>query len=233
MSVGDLGPLFVAVAVGVIAPRLAAAEEAESPNPTEQQDLRAVLGTRLLGRESGGGIELDARMRLLCGVQLGAAFGLMGYERAYVSGQTVLGAGGLSGTAIFVAPVVTAHPVELDLRLESGVLAIDDFGQDVTALRQTDELGMFAHVHIGDLWLLRAGAIVGVEMEVDPTVDLADQTQLITLGVGYAISDHLLAYVDATGGGTFGFNGDNGKFVFEGSFGLRVPFGAGGARVAF
>lgn len=215
---------------------MVAAEEAPlravAAMPAEM--VRPVLGARILGRESGGGIELDARARFAGGIQLGAVVGMTAFERAYVSGRPGFGAGAVSAEGIFVAPLVVAAPIELDLRLQSGVLAIDDFGEDrAIALRQINELGMFAHVSVADHWLLRCGAVLGVELELQPTVDLADQSQLISLGVGYELTDHLLAYVDATGGGTFGFNGDNGKLLLEGSFGLRLPLGAGGARVAF
>ncbi|WP_437797393.1 hypothetical protein [Sorangium sp. So ce693] len=193
-----------------------------------------------MGKDTGGGLELDGRVRLAGGAQLGAAASFWALERAYMGGQTVKGASGASGAAVFLMPLVTHGPLELDLRLRTGFLALRDIGgrdggggdAPASALRHIDELSMMAHVALGEAWLLRAGATVGFELELDPTTELADLAQVLTAGAGYAVSEHVLLTLDAGAGGSFGFNGDNGKFMLEGSFGARFAFGQGGSRVA-
>ncbi|WP_437714051.1 hypothetical protein WMF45_48660 [Sorangium sp. So ce448] len=203
-------------------------------------EARLILGSRLVGRDTGGGLELDGRVRLAGGAQLGAAASFWALERAYMGGQTVTGASGASGAAVLLMPLVTHGPLELDLRLKTGFLALRDVGggdgeggdAPASALRHVDELSMVAHVALGEAWLLRAGATVGFELELDPTTELADLAQVLTAGAGYAVSEHVLLTLDAGAGGSFGFNGDNGKFLLEGSFGARFAFGQGGSRVA-
>lgn len=203
-------------------------------------EARLVLGSRLVGRDTGGGLELDGRVRLAGGAQLGAAASFWALERAYMGGRTVTGASGASGAAVFLMPLVTHGPLELDLRLKTGFLALRDVGEGdgeggdapASALRHIDELSMVAHVALGEAWLLRAGAAVGFELELDPTTELADLAQVLTAGAGYAVSENVLLTLDASAGGSFGFNGDNGKFLLEGSFGARFAFGQGGSRVA-
>ncbi|WP_438034156.1 hypothetical protein [Sorangium sp. So ce204] len=227
-----------------VAPRGA---DSAGPGPAE---ARLVLGSRLVGRDTGGGLELDGRVRLSGGAQLGAAASFWALERAYMGGRTVTGASGASGAAVFLMPLVTHGPLELDLRLRTGFLALRDVGggdgggstgggstggggdAPASALRHVDELSMVAHVALGEAWLLRAGATVGFELELDPTTELADLAQVLTAGAGYAVSEHVLLTLDASAGGSFGFNGDNGKFLLEGSLGARFAFGQGGSRVA-
>jgi hypothetical protein len=222
------------------------AQAAEQANPTEspttlqpvepsvEEATRFIFGSRLIARDTGAAVELDARARFPGGIQLGVATTASALERAYITGQTAIGVAGVSGVGIFLAPLLTTAPLTLDLRVKSGVAGFYDVGaNDQTALRQVNELGFFAHVSLDEDWLLRAGAVIGVELELGDAVLVADQSQLLDFAVGYALSDNVLAYVQTSGGGTFGFDGDNGKFLFEGSLGLRVPFGEGGAHVAF
>ncbi|WP_441289914.1 hypothetical protein ACSRUE_04315 [Sorangium sp. KYC3313] len=217
-----------------VAPRGA---DSAGPGPAE---ARLVLGSRLVGRDTGGGLELDGRVRLAGGAQLGATASFWALDRAYMGGQTVRGASGASGAAVLLMPLVTHGPIELDLRLKTGFLALRDVGggtggggdAPASALRHVDELSMVAHVALGEAWLLRAGATVGFELELDPTTELADLAQVLTASAGYAVSEHVLLTLDASAGGSFGFNGDNGKFLLEGAFGARFALGQGGSRVA-
>ena len=95
------------------------------------------------------------------------------------------------------------------------------------------EIALLAHVRLDRAWMFRAGAILGFDLEVSPTVDLADQTQLLTAGVGWAPEDDVMIYVSAEGGGSYGFNGDNGKVMARGTLGVRVALDGGEALHAF
>lgn len=220
----------------VIAPRVARAEETTSSEaPSDPEEVRPIVGGRVFGREAGAGMELDVRARFANGVQIGVAVGGSALAEAYLTGQPTPGVAAASATGIFSAPVVSHGPLTLDLRIESGAVVLHDVGapDDATRVRQVDELGLFAHVAVGADWLLRAGATIGVELEVADAVELADQTQLLDVALGYVLGDNALLYAQLAGGGTFGFDGDNAKFLMEGSLGLRLPLGEGGARVAF
>ena len=238
-------PIACALAMLGVPVAVQAAEQAsptEAPStlnpvpvePSAEETTRFILGSRLIARDTGAAVELDVRARFPGGIQLGVATSASALERAYITGQTATGVAGVSGSAIVLAPLLTAERLTLDLRVKGGVAGLYDVGgSDETALRQVNELGFFAHVALDEDWLLRAGAVIGVELELGDAVLVADQSQLLDFAVGYALSDNVLAYVQTSGGGTFGFDGDNGKFLFEGSVGLRVPFGEGGAHVAF
>ncbi len=200
----------------------ASAQAAEQANPTEsppivhatpvepsgEEATRFIFGSRLVARDTGGAVEFDVRVRFLNGIQLGVAASASALERAYITGQTATGVAGVSGAAIFLAPLVTVAPLTLDLRFQSGVAGLHDVGaSDGTALRQVNELGFFAHVAPSEDWLFRAGAVLGVELEVGDATLVADQSQLLDLAVGYALSENVLGYVETRGGGTFGFDG--------------------------
>jgi hypothetical protein len=88
------------------------------------------------------------------------------------------------------------------------------------------ELGCLAHVRLDERHLLRAGALIVLELQTQPSVALADQMQLLTLGLGRALRRDLLLYATVEAGGTYGFDGDNGKTVLRFALGLRLPFGA-------
>jgi hypothetical protein len=222
--------LFSCVVIAFLRPGGARADE---PARADSEGTRLVLGSSLVATTTSAGFELDARARFGGGVQLGAGASLSAHERAFMSGQVVRDAGSFGGLGILLLPLVRSGPLELDLRVESGALSLRGFGDtDASALRQVNEFAMLAHVELGQSFLLRAGAVLGLELEVDPAFALADQSQLLTAGLGYALSAHLLLHAAVAGGGSYGFDGDNGKFIFEGTLGLRAPFGSGGSRVA-
>jgi hypothetical protein len=84
-----------------------------------------------------------------------------------------------------------------------------------------------------DKWLLRTGGSCRVRVRGGPLIELADQTQLLTLGCGYSLAKGYLLYAEATTGGTFGFNGDNAKLIAEGLFGVRFSLPGGDDHGAF
>jgi hypothetical protein len=202
----------------------------------ETPAIGATMGGALLGSEAGGGLALDARLRFRNGIQLGLALSEQALGVAYLSGAAAEGLSATDGSVVALFPLVLAAPLELDLRVSTGVRYLHDLGVLETpyrdALRSTTEIAFLAHVRLGARFLLRAGAIVGVDLQVDPGVDLADQSQLLTLGLGCSIGPNLLLYGNVDVGGTYGFDGDNGKAVTRGALGFRVPFGAD-PRTAF
>ena len=94
-------------------------------------------------------------------MQLGVGVSSSVHERAFMSGQVVRKAGSLGGTGILLVPLVLKGPLELDLRVESGVLGLRGLGdRDASALRQVNEFAMLAHIKLGQSFLLRAGAVL-------------------------------------------------------------------------
>jgi hypothetical protein len=192
-----------------------------------------VGGARSFLQRSGAGLELDGRYRFASEFELGLVVEGAYLDKGYLSGYVVSPALAGSAGLVLLLPAATSGPLDLFVRCVPGVAWLEGIDAGRSAVRQTNEIGIFGHVLLGRRGLLRAGVILGVELELDPTVDLADQSQAVALGYGYAVADQWLLYGDVTAGGTYGFNGDNGKAILEASLGVRVPFTSGGSRGAF
>jgi hypothetical protein len=199
------------------------------------RDWTGVAATALTFSTQSAGLSLDARLVAPSGVQLGVLLGGQALSVGYFAGYE--GEGLLAGDAALVAllPLLVSDPVELDLRWSSGARYLRDVGAVAgphrSALRATNELSFLAHVRLQRRWLLRAGGILGVELELEPAVDVADQAQLVTIGLGHALGREVLVYGNVDAGGTYGFNGDNGKVVLRGALGLRVALGGSALTV--
>jgi hypothetical protein len=216
------GPaLFGLLALVVTAGRASAAD---TPGP------RFVAGVAALASGSGGGLLLDTRLRLRGGQQLGLAISGQASSVGYLDGYRAQGVATSEAGFIALLPFARARAVEMDVRLATGLRYLRDTGTQDTphpsALRSVSELGCLAHVRLDERHLLRAGALIVVELQTQPSTALADQMQLITFGIARALSPDVLLYATVEGGGTFGFDGDNGKTVLRGALGLRLPFGA-------
>lgn len=216
--------------VGVAETTPTAGTSNEQPVP-EGDGTALHLGARLFGQNNGSGLELDGRYGFRSGVQLGL-LGSLGYApHGYMSGQPIDDAVLSRGALVLVVPTTTAGPLQLFLRLVHGATVLS--AESADAVRQTNEVGAFAHLSLGRESLLRLGVVLGADLEVWPTVELADQYQGLTGGYGYALSRAVLVYGEGAVGSTFGFNGDNGKVYYGGSLGVRLPFGKEDARGAF
>jgi hypothetical protein len=230
-------------ATGAPSPTALASEPlptAEEPSPShapprapddEKVGPGLEFGTRLFGQNSGSGLELDGRYRFRSGVVLGALGSAAYADHHYVSGQNVDDVVLSRGAFLLLFPIKTAANAQMFVRFVHGATALGAEGTQ--ALRQTNEVGAFGHVTWGERNLFRAGVVLGADLEVAPTVELADQYQGLTVGYGYAVSRAVLIYGDGATGSTYGFNGDNGKIYFGGSLGVRLVLGKEDARGAF
>ena len=205
-------------------------------SPAHAREAGPRLGVAGLVETVGGGLSLDGRYRFGSGLQLGLVGASRGLSKVYFGGRKIEGAVAGDAQALLLVPLRFSGPLELDLRLTSGVRYARDLGEQSSthehALRSVTELACLAHVRLGERQLLRAGAILGVELETEPTQELADQTQLLTLGFGHALAPSALLYAQVDAGGSYGFDGDNGKALLRGALGLRFTFG-GDAREGF
>lgn len=232
------GALFVAL---LLAASSASAQDSTNPAPLPEaahDGVQGLLGVALRGSNEGAGLGLDARVRLPRGTQLGAILASDYLETAHVGGFVTHGAATGELRLLALVPLVVSPRVELDLRVSTGLRFIRDVGSPTTngadAMRSSTEFALLAHVAIGERLLLRAGATFVLELEVQPTVALADQMQLLTLGLGSTFGERTLLYGTVDAGGTYGFDGDNGKVVVRGELGLRIALGRGAnARAPF
>ena len=203
----------------------------DAQSDTEGSGATLRLGARVVGQNNGSGLELDGRYGFSSGVQLGV-LGALGYaHRSYISGQAVDDVVLTRGALMLLVPTTADGPARLFLRFVHGATVLSTESAD--AVRQTNEIGAFAHLSLGARSLLRAGVVLGADLEVSPTVELADQYQGLSAGYGYAVSRGVLVYADVAAGSTFGFNGDNGKVYYGGSLGVRLYLGKENARGAF
>jgi hypothetical protein len=204
--------------------------------PPARDNSGFVLAGSALGSTSGGGLEVDARFRWASGVQLGLVLDGEAASHAYFGGTKAEGVASGAVKALALFPLLTARSVEFDLRVTTGL----DYARDVSgrvtsyrdALRSVSELSWLAHVPLATASLFRAGAILTFEMETQPTQALADQALLLTVGFGHEVSESALFYANIDAGGTYGFDGDNGKVVTRGALGLRWSWD-GAAVTAF
>jgi hypothetical protein len=182
------------------------------------------------GDSRGGGLVLDGRWRWRGGQQLGVVVSGQALDVAYLGGKSTPEVLASEGLVLGLLPVLSAGLVEFDLRLLTGLRYLENVGakpsEHPRALRAVSELGWLAHLSLGESYVLRAGALLGVELETQPSTALADQTQLLTLGLGRTLSKELLLFASLDAGGTYGFDGDNGKVILRGAVGLRWSIGA-------
>jgi hypothetical protein len=205
-------------------------------SPARAQEVLAAASASV--RESPGGeFAADLRVRFEDGLQLGLQVEGGVFDAVYPGGYSERGAGTLRGSGVVLARLLAAGELTLDFRLVTGARYMRLFaasqGPSSEALRWTNELAVLTHVRLGDAWLLRVGAILGFDLELSPVVDLADQTQLLTLGVGWAPARDVMVFVSGDGGGSYGFDGDNAKVIFRGTLGVRVALDSADARSAF
>lgn len=199
---------------------------------------QATLAGSLRGSASGPGfgIGLDGRLHFSGGSQLGLGVAADWLDVEYLGGLPASGVLSSEATLFGLLPFFRAAELELDLRLSTGLRYLWDRGERTTAyahaLRAVTELGCLAHVRLDRRHLLRGGVLLAFELETTPTTAVADQMQLLTLGVGRALMRNLALQVNVDAGGSYGFDGDNGKAVVRGSLTLRAAFG-GDALTAF
>lgn len=208
----------------------ALASRADAEEPAQ---ATGVLGVATHGAESGPGVTLDARLVLPRGTQVGLHVTGEAFGTGHLSGQVTHDTASFEPSVLLLTPLVRTPGLELALRLRAGGrFSYEREAPRRQATRAVSEVAMLAHLRLRERGLLRLGPLVGIELEVSPTVELADQTLLIVLSGGYAVTPHALLFASMEGGGSYGFGGDNGKVILRGTIGLRVSL-SGDARTAF
>lgn len=201
---------------------------AEAQLPAESQ-ASVQGGAAVSVREAPGAeLALDLRHRSADGLEVGGLVEVGLRDAAYVGGQTEHGASSGGVGLVLLVPLTRQGPLSLELRGVAGasylrLLEAPRAGSR-DAARARLEVGMLAHVRLETAWLLRLGATLGFELEVAPTIDLADQTALLCAGIAFAPSSDWMLHAQLEGGGSYGFDGDNGKVIVRGTVGVRVAF---------
>ena len=177
----------------------------------------------------GGGFSLDGRWSFARGLQLGATIEGSQAQQVFISGLALPGGRVLDARLVGLAPLYQSGPLTMGLRARSGASWLTDLnaegGLPGRGVRWVADLSLLASVELRGGWSLRAGPTIGVELEVSPTVEIADQAQLILAGVGYTPRPGVLLYSSVEGGGSLGFNGDNEKVLARATVGLRFDLG--------
>jgi hypothetical protein len=209
--------------------------------PTAWAEDALTVGVAATGRTGGAGHEsaggrLDARYRWENGISLGLAVEGTALDHLFIGGFSERSGAGAGGTLSASFPMLQMGPLSLDLGLATGVAWLTDTddtkGPEDEALRSSTELSFHAHVLLGQRWLLRAGVILGFDLELG-SGELADQSQLLSVGAAFSATDWLMVVATMDAGGTFGFDGDNGKLIVRGTVGLRFDLEGGDVRRAF
>jgi hypothetical protein len=167
----------------------------------------------------GLGLALDARLQLNW-LQLGATLETSRQQQLFISGLATDPGSNLDVRLLGQARISESGPVSMSLRLRSGVARLS--GPDTNATRLASELALLATLSLQDRWQLRFGPMIGFDLEVSPTREVADQAQLLLASIGYSPRPGWLLFGSAEGGGSLGFNGDNSKVLARATFGLRV-----------
>ncbi|MEM9192687.1 MAG: hypothetical protein AAGF12_26170 [Myxococcota bacterium] len=192
----------------------------------QAQDAAVGVGARASNFEAGG--EFDVRLRWDRGYQLGLTLrGARTFE-TFVGGFAEDDGASFEAIAHGILPLAQRDGFEVGLRTGLGVrqLLVDEAqGPDDSATRWSLDTGPIVALHLGEAFTLRLGWTLLFELELTPTTDVADLGQRITIGGLVSLGGGVSVYADVGALGTFGFSGDNGKFIFDGSLGLRWVFG--------
>ncbi|MGF1468636.1 MAG: hypothetical protein ACFCGT_21130 [Sandaracinaceae bacterium] len=180
--------------------------------------------------EAGG--EIDARIRFDRGLQLGLTVrGARSYE-TYVGGFAEGDGATVEGLGHALVPWFTSEALEVGLRMAVGVRRtfVDTAqGPFDASTRLTTDLGPLVALNLDPHLTVRLGWTTLVELELDPTTEIARLGQRLTLGVLVPIDGGVSVVAEVGAAGTFGFDGDNEKVLFDGVLGLRWAFGPGAA----
>lgn len=206
---------------------------AQTPPPSFLFGAAGVLRpTAAFDGVAAAGAQVDLRYRFAQGYQLGAVVeGLALPEEIFVGGEPTREGGSFAGRLLAMLPIAALGPLHFDFRLATGAALLRTAAQSST--RSLTEFAFLATMLLGERWMARAGAILAIELELSPGVEVANQAQLLSAGAGYALSPSYMVYALIDAGGSLGYDGDNAKVIVQATLGMRVALGRGDARVAF
>jgi hypothetical protein len=209
-------------AVLIASSTLGSAASAQSAQSADSLEVRASAST-------DARLAVAYRHRFDSGVQLGVGveggYSWNAYVSGYVAGEQ--GIGVLYAESRF--PVLTRERLRFQLLVNSGVRRI--FGDDGQPTGSTGSwaiearLGLMGHARVGD-GALHLGVIVPFSIEVAPETIIDVQGALLSLGLGWPLSERVWIGGEVEAGGVFGADGNAQKFILRGSLNLRFLFGS-------
>jgi len=183
------------------------------------------------------GAAAAARVRLPSAVQLGASLGGASLNTYYVDGYERLHGSAFEAQARAVVPLAELAPAAFTFSGTLGgrqVWLTDDVVAVDHGTRVFSELGLMAHIRVGSTNLVRVGPIMLFDFEVKPSFAPASLGQLIHVGHALSLGERVALNARLEAGGTYGFDGNNEKFLVRGGVELMARFGEGsGAWLVF
>ncbi len=180
---------------------------------------------------------LTGRLRFASKMQLGLSVVGLRPRKTFIAGYETKEGVALESRVSALGEL--AHSGPLILALE-GNLGVRHLGgaiptvQGSSSTRLVSELGYLAHVVWSDRVVTRLGPTIGFDYELAPTFDVASLSQLLTVGGSFFATKHIAIAFDFEAGGSYGFDGNNEKFIFRGNLGLVWrPAGAQSDWVVF
>lgn len=188
----------------------------------------------------GGNLGLDAgtdlRLRLddvQLGVRVDGAWGDEAHLGGYAERGT-LAIGGrvlLAGTLVHEGPLALVGTVSLGARHER--LLEEAQGPYRSATRMLGRLGMVANISVAPEVVVRGGLALDFDTELDPLVSPASFTTLLVAGFAWAPTESVALYAEVEGGSSYGFDGDNEKWLLGATVGARFVIDGGGPWLVY
>jgi hypothetical protein len=204
--------------------------EAKAQTPSFQPPGRVLLSTygEASNVDAGGG--LAARVSLPQGFQLGGSANVDSVRKLYLSGYETSGSA-VEGRLFALSEFGVTAPLSLSLQLGSGwrhLIASEDTPAGDSADRVVSDVSIKGHFRIHPRAVLRAGWTILVDLQVAPDVTVASLGGLLDMGGTFAFSNRFSIFADIQTGGTYGFDGNNEKYLLTGRLGFSVALGSGG-----
>lgn len=174
-----------------------------------------------------GGV-LGARLRFPSELQIGVVAGGSRIHEGYISGRLISSGSAFRGQAWLLSVMGRTERVIVTFGTKWGagyLRATEETPAGKEAVRLLPELSATAHLRLTRRWMLRAGPVFTFDWELAPTVAPASMATLIHLGSSTRLSDRLALVFDLRTGGSYGFNGNNEKYLTQGAMTLVFSLG--------
>lgn len=180
--------------------------------------------------DAGGG--LAWRFRFAGGAQLGLDGRALSVRSAYLDGYAAQRGDAFTGAGQVLLPLVQMGPLEIHLRASLGAKALrvdESAGPHRRSTTLLGDVGPIVNVRLAPGLGLRTGWLAITHFQLTPGFDVEALGQVLLAGAVVPLSDDVQLHADVETGGTFGFDGDGGKYLVRGTVGARWVLG-GAAR---
>lgn len=183
----------------------------------------ASVGVSARADNFGQGGLVDARLRIGAN-QLGLDV-YAGHERkAFISGFAVEDALRVDVHLRGLWQVWQQGPARFSLLTRAGARsfsAATGNAPESASWAVSAEMGALVHADVHPRAVARFGVLVPLLFQLDPAFSNDVNGALLSLGIAVALRDQLLLTANLNSGGIFGADGDAGKFLVQGTLGVR------------